>query len=383
MQVKVILSALSLVFSAACSSSSGDAAGSGVASGSSGTSTGSPTSRGGASGASSMPNLDVGSLPGAGGGATLSPGGAAATPDVQNGECAQQNFLLSSKPADVLLVLDRSKSMIEHTVPPEDQTRWDAVVAGMTQVITDTDATISWGLKLFPEGEGSECVASSVTDQVLVEIAAMNAAKVNAAIMDTQAEGNGTPTGDAILKATEYLQQRKVSGQYLVLATDGQPSCPKGSDDALAYAVDAISKAKAAGFPTYVIGVVDPDEDKSTPKRLNAMAEAGGTARSDAGDDKYYQAYSQAALTSALQAITGQVVSCVFQFDAPPPDPSNIAVKVNGQRVDEDPNRSNGWAYTDDQFSGLELFGQPCEDVKDATTNQVDIIFGCKGKPIR
>jgi MarR family transcriptional regulator for hemolysin len=113
---------------------------------------------------------------------------------------------------------------------------------------------------------------------VPAEIAPGNAAKVTGLISNTKALGNGTPTGDAINKATAYLKSRNASNQFIVLATDGQPSCPSGGDAAQAFAVQAITAAKAAGFPTYVIGVVDPVADKSTPPRLNAMAEAGGSA---------------------------------------------------------------------------------------------------------
>lgn len=375
MKASVILGAMSLALSFACSAGSGD--GNGEGNGPSNPGSGATSS---AAGSSSVGGLNVGT----GGTITIEPGGGTGgTPDVANGECAQQNFVLSSKPADVLLVLDRSKSMIEHTVPPDDKTRWDAVVGGLTQVITATDAAVSWGLKLFPEGEGSECSSGSVTDAVPAPIMPGNAKTVNGIIASTMAVGNGTPTGDAIKKATAYLQGRKVTNQFIVLATDGQPSCPSGSDAALQYAVDAITAAKTAGFPTYVIGVVDP-ADKSTPPRLNAMADAGGTSRSDNPiGDKFYQAYSQDELTMALKAVTGQVVSCVFEFDKKPPDENNIAVKINGQRVEQDPTKAQGWDYVDNQYLALELHGDACQQVKDATENKVDIIFGCKGVPIR
>jgi hypothetical protein len=373
MKPSVMLGAVSLALLFACSANSGGDKGSNNGSGAS-SSTGATSSVGG---------LMIGNGASAGT-VALGPTGMAGEPDVSNGECAQQNFVLSSKPADVLLVLDRSKSMIEHTVPPMNQTRWDAVVAGMTAVITATDASVSWGLKLFPEGEGSECSATSVTDAIPAQIMPGNATTVNGIITSTMALGNGTPTGDAITKATAYLTSRGASNQYLVLATDGQPSCPSGSDAAVAYAVSAITAAKAAGFPTYVIGVVDPVADKSTPPRLNAMAEAGGTARTDNPiGDKFYAAYSQDELTNALKAVTGQVVSCVFPFDKPPPDPTNIAVKVNGERLDQDTTQAQGWDYTDGTYGGLELHGDACQAVKDASENKVDIIFGCKGKPIR
>jgi hypothetical protein len=252
----------------------------------------------------------------------------------------------------------------------------------MTAVITATDASVSWGLKLFPEGEGSEC--TPLTDAIPAQIAPMNAGTVNGIITTTMALGNGTPTGDAINKATAYLKSRNTGNQFIVLATDGQPSCPSGGEAAVQFAVDAITAAKTAGFPTYVIGVVDPVADKSTPPRLNAMAEAGGTSRTDNPiGDKFYQAYSQTELTASLAAVTGQVVSCIFDFDKRPPDETNIAVKVNGALVAQDPTKAEGWAYTSDQYMGLELHGDACQQVKDSTENKVDIIFGCKGVPIK
>jgi von Willebrand factor type A domain len=372
MKPTVVLGAVSLALSFACSASSVDDKGK------NGNGTGASSSTGATSSGGGTPN--IGNL---GGTVNIDPTtGGTGEPDVANGECAQQNFVLASKPADVLLVLDRSKSMIEHTVPPDNKTRWDAVVSGLTSVITATDASVSWGVKFFPEGEGSECTA--LTAAIPAEIAPMNAAKVNGLITTTMALGNGTPTGDAITKATAYLKSRNATNQFIVLATDGQPSCPSGSDAAQAFAVSAITAAKAAGFPTYVIGVVDPVADKSTPPRLNAMAEAGGTSRTDNPiGDKFFQAYSQAELTASLAAVTGQVASCVFEFDKKPPDETNIAVKVNGALIAQDKSMAEGWDYTSDQYMALELHGDACKQVKDATDNKVDIIFGCKGKPIK
>jgi len=373
MKHSLSLGALALSMLCACSANSGDAKGS------NGTTSGPSSNTGATSTTGGTPNLGLGNL---GGQVSLTmPTGGTGEPDVANGECAQQNFVLASKPADVLLVLDRSKSMIEHMVPPDNKTRWDAVVAGLTSVITATDASVAWGLTFFPEGEGSEC--APLTTAIAAEIAPTNAAKVNGLITTTMALGNGTPTGDAINKASAYLKGRNVANQFIVLATDGQPSCPSGSDAAQTFAVTAITAAKAAGFPTYVIGVVDP-ADKSTPPRLNAMAEAGGTSRSDNPiGDKFYQAYSQDELTASLAAVTGQVVSCVFEFDKRPPDETNIAVKVNGMLVPQDTTKAQGWDYTSDQYLSLELHGDACQQVKDATENKVDIIFGCKGVPIK
>ncbi len=372
MKPTVVLAAraLSLSFLLACSAKSGsegDSPGTGA----------SPST--GSAGSLSLPT-------GTAGGVSLEPisdaGGSGGGAPVANGECAQQNIVVGSKPADVLLVLDRSKSMIENNVPPNGATRWAAVVPAVTAVISATDASVSWGLKLFPEGEGSACSAATVTDAVPAPIMPNNAGAVNAIINATMALGNGTPTGEAITKATEYLKTRNVSNQYIVLATDGDPSCPSDSA-AETLALSAIADAKAAGFPTYVIGVLDPVKDKSKFTVLNAMAEAGGTALSDNPvAPKFFQAYSQEELTNALKKVTGQVVSCVFELASKPPAPENIAVKVNGVWLEQDKTKAQGWDYTSDQYGSLELHGDACQQVKNASENKVDIIFGCKGMPI-
>ena len=67
----------------------------------------------------------------------------------------------------------------------------------------------------------------------------------------------------------------------------------------------------------------------------------------------------------------------------PPPDPTNIAVTVDGARVSQDPSHAQGWDYTDDTNVALELHGDACEAVKNASANQVAIVFGCKGRPIK
>jgi hypothetical protein len=371
MKLAILHSVAFLASALACSANSGET-NSDQSSGAS-SSTGSTTSLG------AQPNLGNGT----GGSVSLNPSDMGGSSSPIGKECARQDFVLASKPADVLLVLDRSKSMIEHTVPPDGKTRWDAVVPAVTTVISETDSSVSWGLKLFPEGEGAACAATSVTDALPAPITPLNAATVNGIIMQTEALGNGTPTGDAILKATAYLQGRGVGNQYILLATDGDPSCPDDDEAAEEHAIAAIAAAKAAGFPTYVIGVLDPVEDEGKFPTLNAMAEAGGTALSENPvAPKFFQAYSQVELTNALKAVTGQVASCVFEFEKRPPNEKNIGVQINGAWVEQDPNRGEGWEYTSDQFMGLELFGNACQQVKDATENKVAIIFGCD-EPVR
>ncbi|HKU39394.1 MAG TPA: vWA domain-containing protein [Polyangiales bacterium] len=293
-------------------------------------------------------------------------------------KCGEHRFDLERKPAELLLVLDRSASMEDAPDGASDSTpKWDLVVPAVNQVIQATDATISWGLKVFPEGEGDECIAASVTNRIDVELAAMNAAKVTGAISMTTPKGNGTPTGDAITQGLKYLQSLPdTNPKYMLLATDGEPSCPKPSDSARPHAVQSIAMAAAAGVHTFVLGVATTK--KSATSVLNDMAIAGAEPQSDDPNplaSRFYLANTRDQLVSALQLITGQISGCTFNWDQPPPVPGNIAVKVGGVKTPHD--AKDGWEYIGDDHLGVEVRGSWCEKIKTTASNRVEIVFGC------
>ena len=295
-------------------------------------------------------------------------------------ECGEHHFDLERKPAELLLVLDRSGSMKDAPDGATNTTtKWDLVVPAINQVITETDTTISWGMKAFPEGSGDECDPTGVTSNVDVPMAALNASNVTGAITMTTPEGNGTPTGDAIDQGLAYLQSlTDGNSKYILLATDGEPSCPKPSDSARTIAVQSVANAAAAGVHTFVVGVATTKASASTA--LNDMAVAGMEPRNSDPNPlatRFYLANTKDELVDALQVITGQVSGCTFNWDEEPPVPDNIAVKVNGVKAPHDAN--DGWEYTGTDYKGVEVHGSWCEQIKTTAANKVEIVFGCPG----
>lgn len=344
------------------------------------------------------------------GGTSSTSGGSAGTISVSGtggtagGECGVQTFNLERKPAEVLLVLDRSNSMEE---PPEDYTRpdgtpetdkkWDLIIPALRRVVEETNEMVSWGLKVFPEGEfAGACVAGTVTPTIDVEIAENNAQAVIDRIDATNNHGDGTPTGDAIKRAVEYLQSRASLNdyrRYILLATDGEPSCinvtetsgPADDDQETArpYAIDAINAAADATFNTFVVGVGTNKE--SAVDTLDQMAAAGRQTANCANplDPCFFLGNSQDELVGALRSIATVVSTCVFPLTATPPDANNVRVMLSGEKIERDPTRQNGWEYQDAGQTIVEVYGPACDDIKQTGAAEVAIRFGCPDVDVR
>jgi hypothetical protein len=328
--------------------------------------------------------------------------------------CGLQKFNVERKPAEILLLLDRSKSMIEDTTSDGVTLKWNAVLPALKQVIMDTDAAVSWGLKTFPEGAGSECVAGSVTNGVVVPVAPMNAAAVVGALNDTtnaatQPQGNGTPTGDAITAAYNYLSKLTTTNpKYILLATDGSPSCAgttKDSSTARTFAYQQVMTAATASPPIYTFVVGVATNSSSETSTLNMLADAGGRPRPGLLTH-FYLGNTTSELTAALAQITGQAATCTFPLDPPPPvlnEPTKLGMYFpptgnptactantdcpGGQscissmcmlKVPYDGAMGNGWAYTDANDTAVQAYGSWCDMIKASGANTVQVIYGCR-----
>jgi hypothetical protein len=298
-------------------------------------------------------------------------------------------YVLDQNPAPVLLLQDRSTSM-RGIVSGGTTTRWQNVSTAVQQVITATQANVAWGLKFFPNLQ--TCQISTGPDIApMLSNATPIVSKLSAIVGDNAGTGltSGTPTRKVLDDAVAYLKTLKAGTKYIVLATDGQPTCfndDPNTDDYPA-ATAAGNAVAAAGIKMGVIGIAfKPVAAGATPdpklQFLNAMADIGGMPRMDPTDPQthYYPAESTAQLVSAFSAITAQVISCSFKLPKVPPDANNVLVKVNGVKIS--PDAVNGWEYAPDMLS-VDLHGSSCDIVKNSSgAVDVQIIMGCVGQPL-
>jgi hypothetical protein len=287
--------------------------------------------------------------------------------------CGQSTFKLERRPAELMLVLDRSGSMNDPAGLGAN-TKWTDVTAALDETMLKTDATVQWGVKLFP----SDDVPCHVAEGVESPSAPHNYSAVTGQIAKATPSGDGTPTTLAIQQAVAYVTAHpSPNPRYLVVATDGEPNCRVdggrvGARDEPG-AIMAVADALRAGLKTFVIGVATGPDAGTT---LDQMASAGGMPRN--GTPLYYPVTSRADLVAALDVITALVTDCNFPLATPPPSPDDVAVDVGGTRVSRDPGHTNGWDYGPGGTS-VQLHGAACQRVKESAGQDVHIVFGCPG----
>ncbi|HTB57259.1 MAG TPA: vWA domain-containing protein [Polyangia bacterium] len=318
-----------------------------------------------------------------GGGGDVSPN------DAGEANCGLQQFKPTPKAADILMVLDRSGSMID--IPDgapsgSTTTKWEIVVPSLEAVVSATQSSISWGMKSFPEAytDSMDDCQGGVTSAIDVKVAAMDGTQMNSAITALTPAGKGTPTADAITQGASYLATlTDTNPKYLLLATDGEPTCvgtTKDSTNAGPAAVNAIAAALTAGFPTFVVGIATSKASDNT--ELTAMSKAGGEPIPVTNPlaYNYYIADDATTLVSAMEAITGQISTCLFPLSPAPPvrnDPTKLGVYVGSGMTRIPYDATNGWTYTDLNDTAVEVHGSWCNMIEAAGAGAVQIIFGC------
>lgn len=300
---------------------------------------------------------------------------------------------------NMMIVLDRSGSMTEGG-------RWVPSVSAIRNVTQALQSQISFGLAMFPQppldpataiGDLTACFSAPDPQACLDEIAASacapggivtpialdNAGPIGQALDMTMPQG-GTPTGETLQGLVETYATREARpdetppAQFILLVTDGQPTCPSGGGSQVTQpdidiSNSAIDQLTMLGVRTYVIGY-----DTNTPGNeglaavLDGFAQRGGT-----GDTMHHPVEDETSLLAVLQGIAAEVVSCTYALDQAPSRAEFVQVKLDGVQINL--GEADGWALIGDRT--VEIKGAACEQLRSGGSHSIEVEVQCSIVP--
>lgn len=278
-------------------------------------------------------------------------------------------------PPDILILLDRSLSMADDI---NDKTcaggcgansKWSLMTAAINQAVAASETKIKWGLKFFGNDNGTTC---GVTANAAVDPGLMNAAAIAAAIGNT-APATSTPTTAAEKSAGQYLATlTDQNPKFVLLATDGQPTCGSGGATAAddANAIASVMSVATMGYQTFVVGIATTGMGMAD-MTLNAMATAGG--RPQTGASKYYPVANAADLVAAIEAIQAMAaLTCTYDLGGRPSSPDQVGVFIDRQPATQ----GTDWMFGPNDATVI-LTGATCQAVMSGSVHSVQIYLPC------
>jgi hypothetical protein len=293
---------------------------------------------------------------------------------------------------DILIVLDRSGSMVGLGDPRNaGKNRWMPSVSAVKKLTGELTETVAFGLMLFPStgagpggggitipgigtfgggGGGGGCAPG----QLDVPVELQTADQISSVLDMSQPDVGATPTAATLEAALTALDTGtcgdcKDVPKYVLLVTDGQPTCGASgmstTPEDIAATNAAIDKLTEKGIKTYVIGY-DTASDPDAAAAMDEFAMHGGT-------EKHFPVEDEATLLSELTAIAGALVPCEFELSMNIPDPTYVRVEIDGV----------SYAYeTDWTVEGRKIIlrddGGACPVLRDAKLHDLKITRECK-----
>jgi hypothetical protein len=339
--------------------------------------------------------------------------------------CGESTLEASHRPANLLLVIDRSKSMDS---PPDASqadggtldSKWSLMRSQLVDSLDSVKDRLAFGVQLFPYSEmvsdPLQLLCHMPPAPVVQVPVASGTSSIGAvrALLDGTAPAGSTPTAVALGQALEHFTTGPgvslAGDKYLLLATDGGPNCnadlvcpledcitnreglgasctslPEGNCcvGSPAQCLDeqrtvlAIEQLADAGIHTFVVGIPGSELYSET---LNRFADAGREALTPTGDPRYFKveaAGNMQNLSDILSRITTQLVTtCRLQLKSVPPDALMLNVYIDGTVIPQQ--GDDGWKLDDSTTPPtVELKGATCERMQTTGAEHVSIQYGC------
>lgn len=318
-------------------------------------------------------------------------------------------FREASRPAKVMLVLDRSASMLQgSTDDPRLDCKWNDlkhVIAGSGGFIDGLGNRARIGLTFFPDlsaADSDACTAGNVAVEV-PDTPGFSTGQIVSMLDASQATPfGGTPTSStlkAVLADDAFTREEPATQRFVILVTDGLPNCnpaiancsacmngespasscggdPKSCldyDDSM----NAVRALRAKGVYTAVVGFGSQTIGLVATDVLNDMATQGGMARD--GSRKFFQAADAKELGAILQTLVSSIGTCVFKLSQAPQHPERLEVVLTDTSTRPSQQtvltRDSEWRYSDSTNTEVAITGSPCRLMQAAEPGRYTLSF--------
>jgi von Willebrand factor type A domain len=291
--------------------------------------------------------------------------------DVGNGTCDSLIIQAMPNAPEVLIVLDRSGSMIGNNATMTN--RWEPSAAVLKKVTAQFDQVMQFGLMVFPDPSmgPSICAVGKINVAPALGTSATIATTIDASqptmISATPTAATLEAALTALSKPPECTDFCAEPNKFVLLVTDGAPNCLMGGTQTTQADVDAcdgnLDKLKAAGVTTYVIGY-DTAKDPNVAKIMDGFASHGGTGKQLPVED-------EKSLLDTMTSIAGKLVSCEYRLMHEVNNPAYVRVTVDGEQYD----LGTGWTLGEDKKTIT--LGSACDKLRDAKVHDLRITLEC------
>ena len=338
--------------------------------------------------------------------------------------CFATTSRATRRPLHLILLLDKSSSMCEFDASRDRSqcgradTRWGVATRAIGSFLAAPASQMKASLVVFPKrsvpaaatvAERTQTICSGdfydgaandsdgLPDAEFDSLTLPYTAGISALADSPPAAADWvTPTASALVGGIRMAKARRSanSDAAVVLFTDGRPyGCSGNTGDPGEDVAAAAAAGLGDGVTTYVVGIVNDSDPSAQSMRetLNAAARAGSHIAPATGDaaifvDVANPSLASGAITSALERVRRQAISCSFDLPAAAlADPGKVNVEFvwpsgSAQALAKGcgDGTAQGWTYDNDAApTKIALCSTTCEALRQETDAQVDLRLGC------
>jgi hypothetical protein len=296
-----------------------------------------------------------------------------AGPDVTCTDSVQPHRLDLEYP-EVVVALDRSFSMYNHR--SAGRTWWTAAKEELLDYMRQTDGTIAYGYAEFPGRVTCDpsvgcCTRMPVLPSLYSDRGVEAAWQCNTqSCFETTDE---SPSGHVLSRIRSHYEAEQApvpEDRYVLLITDGAPSCAADPDECELAATQAARMFSMGGIKTFVL----PLGDEAKNSTCLADVAVNGQTRAPGATD-FPWVVDAGKLAAKLREVMAPVAEriCRFHVRGEIRNRDSLSVTVDYKPLPRDPTHKEGWDYDPSGSPEIWLYGSTCKKLQCSQLAQKDL----------